>query len=281
MPKALFKSNHGPVTEENLISSCQAVGIHRGDTIMIHSQLFSLGTLGDIPDREALCDRIIVALLDVIGTEGTLILPTFTFSFCRKKVYDPANTPSEMGVLTEIGRKLRGAIRTLHPIYSVAVLGRASFRFLDASTCSCFGEGSFFSFLRDEAKETGRVKFLSLGIDLPPTALTYVHHVEECVGVPYRYQKKFEGELVMDGQRLPTATNFYVRDMTRPVEFAGEACWQLWRNAGIVASAALGDSFVCMVKERDLFNVTMAAVQNKPDFLCRDGYCNRPDGSTQ
>jgi aminoglycoside 3-N-acetyltransferase len=272
VPGAIFLSAQGPVTRADFMSVVDAVGVGSGDTVMVHSQLYSIGSLAGIQDRKVLTSELVGALIELLGPDGTLILPTFTFSFCRTGIYDPARTPSEMGTLTEEGRKLAGFVRTLHPIYSVAAIGRNASSCFQAPTASCFGTNSFFSYLHALGSTTGRVKFLSIGVELPPTVFTHIHHVEECVGVPYRYQKKFEGVLERNGTKLPIATQFYVRDLSVSVEFAGEACWNLWCEAGIASTRQFGNSLVCAVSERDLFEVTASAIQHQADFLCRNGY---------
>ncbi len=65
------------------------------------------------------------AILEVIGPEGTLIVPTFNFGFAKGEPYDPLTTPSVgMGAFSEFVRRLPGALRTSHPMQSIAVVGR-------------------------------------------------------------------------------------------------------------------------------------------------------------
>ena len=65
------------------------------------------------------------AIQEVIGAEGTLVVPTFNFGFAQGERYDPADTPSQgMGAFSEFVRQLPEARRTSHPLQSVAVVGR-------------------------------------------------------------------------------------------------------------------------------------------------------------
>ena len=37
--------------------------------------------------------------------KGTIIIPTFSYSFTKKEAFDPTNTKSEVGIFSEIFRK--------------------------------------------------------------------------------------------------------------------------------------------------------------------------------
>jgi aminoglycoside 3-N-acetyltransferase len=89
---------------------------------------------------------MIDALLDVLGPEGTLVVPTFTeensktSSAHRRRIqgldarqvaefraampaFDPATTPATTGALGEQVRLMPGALRSIHPQTSFAALG--------------------------------------------------------------------------------------------------------------------------------------------------------------
>ena len=59
---------------KHLISS---LGLKKKDVVLVHSSLFSLGKI------ENNVEGFYKAIRDVIGEEGTIIVPTFTYSFRR------------------------------------------------------------------------------------------------------------------------------------------------------------------------------------------------------
>ena len=106
------------LTRESLAEALTFVGLRQGDTVIVHSSFRSFGAVEGGP--ETLLD----ALLDVLGPQGNLVLPTFNYSRPPPVPhYDPAVTPSRAGVLTEVGRRRPGAVRSLHPSHSVTVIG--------------------------------------------------------------------------------------------------------------------------------------------------------------
>lgn len=108
----------------DLVLGFKELGLKEGDIILVHSSFKSFGGV------EGGSQTVINAFLYILGSEGTLIMPTFTFKFCEEYnetgegYFDVDNTPSEMDILTEIVRKMPRAKRSVNPINSVAVYGK-------------------------------------------------------------------------------------------------------------------------------------------------------------
>lgn len=43
-------------------------------------------------------------MLDIIGKNGTLIMPVFSYSFCKNEIYDKLYSKGKVGVLNEFFR---------------------------------------------------------------------------------------------------------------------------------------------------------------------------------
>ena len=63
-----------PWTVENLCEHLDAAGIERGDNLILHSSLKSVGKTADGPAT------VINAILATIGPDANLMVPTFTYS---------------------------------------------------------------------------------------------------------------------------------------------------------------------------------------------------------
>lgn len=79
MQKCIDK-NFKPVTKDDLIHKFSQLGIKRGDTLLVHASLSSLGYV--VGGAEALY----LALREVIGIEGTIVVPSQTV-----EISDPAS----------------------------------------------------------------------------------------------------------------------------------------------------------------------------------------------
>jgi aminoglycoside 3-N-acetyltransferase len=127
-----------PHTVESLASDLGALGLIAGDVVLLHSSMRSLGVVAGGTQA------VVQAVLDVLGPEGTLVVPTHTpantdpagwqhppvpeewWPVIRAHTpgFDPLRTPSRwMGVIAETVRTWPGAMRSDHPQVSFAALG--------------------------------------------------------------------------------------------------------------------------------------------------------------
>ena len=92
-------------------------GLKTGDRIMISSDvkrlLYDCATHGDDTDMNVLIDGII----DLIGPDGTILIPTFNWDFCKGKTFDYYKTPCKTGSIGKAALKRKDFRRTKHPIY--------------------------------------------------------------------------------------------------------------------------------------------------------------------
>ncbi|MEG2377234.1 MAG: AAC(3) family N-acetyltransferase, partial [Clostridia bacterium] len=102
------------VTGKQIAFELSLCGISSGDVVLMHSSLSSIGHV------EGGADTVIDAMLDVIGPSGTFAVSTLSNN---GEPFDPDNTPSGVGRVSEALRKRHGAIRSLHPIHSIAAIG--------------------------------------------------------------------------------------------------------------------------------------------------------------
>ncbi len=133
--------------EEDLIH----LGIKPGDKLLIHS---SYKSLGGIEDGAA---GFFEAITDLLGPEGTLLLPTLTFRpVYETKFFDVKETPSCVGYLTEYFRtQVEGVVRSLHPTHSCAVWGKDVLDFVKDHNTSLHGveEAGGAPYVLDKTKE--------------------------------------------------------------------------------------------------------------------------------
>lgn len=109
------------VTRLSLAADLRALGVRPGSNLMVHS---SLRTIGPV---EGGAEAVVAALRDVLGPSGTLLAPTISGGVGPgQPLFHPRRTPSTVGYLTEYLRGLPGALRSLHPVHSVAALGPAA-----------------------------------------------------------------------------------------------------------------------------------------------------------
>jgi aminoglycoside 3-N-acetyltransferase len=179
------------------------LGFQRKDRVMVHSSLFSLGII------ENGVEGFHHALLNVIGEEGTIIVPTFTHSFRQGKVFNILETPSEksLGMYAEYIRKLKGAVRSSDPLFSMAAFGPDAQELMIRTSINCFGKGSVYERLFE-----ANVRYLALGITYS-TGLSAFMHLERLANVPYRKELCLEGRSIdTDGKEFDDSAIHFARD---------------------------------------------------------------------
>jgi aminoglycoside 3-N-acetyltransferase len=210
---------------ERLAKEWCRCGITQGDIVLIHSDCMRTMILYRRMGFNISPQTILESFLYSVGYSGTLIFPLFNFDFTNGVPFDISKTPSKMGVLSEAARSYPGAVRTGHPIYSFAIIGKKGPLFEGIDNCSGYGVDSPFGLLR---KLHGKMAVL----DLPDQdSLTFYHHIEEMHNVPYRHHKVFKGDYT-DSTGVTTTRSYsiFVRNLNMGVEThtnpTGDLLWE-------------------------------------------------------
>lgn len=148
---------------------------------------------------------LLQCFMEAVGTEGTLMLPTFNYEFSNKGKYDYLNSRGTTGALGNVALKKCGFRRTKYPIHSFAVWGKEAELLCEMNNLNSFGEDSPFGYC-----EKNNVIQLMLGTDW--TSMTFVHYVEARCKVPYRFTKKFTGVYILpDGTEEKRSYDYEAR----------------------------------------------------------------------
>ncbi len=181
-----------------LDAALRRLGIGAGAVVFAH---VDLAALGPTVRAEARPQLLLDALRTAVGVEGTLVIPTYTFSFCHGETYSADETTTDGGPWSpsadflELFRAQPDVVRSADPIHSVAALGPRAHEFLDDIPATCFGSGSVF----DRLIQAGAQVLL---VGLPLVEATMRHHTEERLAVPFRFRKLFTGHInTSDGER--------------------------------------------------------------------------------
>ncbi len=112
----------GIITKVKLVADFKAIGILEGDTVAVTLSLKSIGYI------EGGADTFIDALLETVGSHGTIMMNAYTNTFPASEIpshyiFDPATTAPNTGIAPKTLLKRRGAIRSTHPVCSVVAIG--------------------------------------------------------------------------------------------------------------------------------------------------------------
>jgi len=151
------------------------------------------------------CEHLYKLLSDYFK-KHTLIMPTFTYSFCKTRVFDIQKSRSEVGLFSEYYREKCANLRSDHPILSVCGKGKLAKDIIENISKSGAGNGSVF-----ERLYVFDAKILFLGADFIKTC-TFNHYTEQFLKVNYRYSKYFKGKVIYKDKTLNDSWEFYVKN---------------------------------------------------------------------
>jgi aminoglycoside 3-N-acetyltransferase len=169
------------MARDDVAGGLRALGLGAGETLLVHA---SMRRVGRIDGGVA---ALAGALADVLGPDGTIVVPTATadnsdtsrvhlarteaMTAAQRRRYldampafDPARTPSTgMGIFAEHIRLSAGALRSRHPQMSFAALGRQAKVVIDGHAMDChLGEESPLARMYDL---DARILMLGTGYD--------------------------------------------------------------------------------------------------------------------
>lgn len=178
----LIQKEKGQIlTKESIIQNLQSIGIKKGDSILVHSSLSKMGYLENGPDT------LIDALLEVIGAEGNLLMPSSPNALLQldyiksNTLFDVQNSPSKLGVITEVFRKRNRVIRSLNATEPVCAFGPDAHFFTEGHFNELTPYTKKSPFYRLTEKNG---KILYIGVTLT-NAGTSLHLLEDAVDFKY------------------------------------------------------------------------------------------------
>ncbi len=229
------------VTQQNIEAGLRQLGLGRGEIVMMHSSLASLGWV------EGGADAVLSALLEVLGPDGTLVVPIF----------------GDLGILTKIVENHPRAIRSSHPLAAVAAIGKEAPTICREHWKAELAHGPDTPYTRI-ADLGGWV--LLLGVDQDRN--TTLHTVEELLRLPYLLtteEKTFEtpeGLVTKSWPLFPGPhRNFIGSDA-------------LLQASGKMAKGRIGSAVARLIKSRDLIDILVEHGRTNPAWaLCDNPNC--------
>lgn len=233
-------------TSGDMQRALESVGISEGDLIFSHSNIGFFGILENAETKSEYCEVIYRSLKNIIGDKGTLVVPTYTYSFMNNEVFDPDSAESSMGLFAEYVREHPQSSRSLDPNFSVAAIGPLAEPLIRDLPSHSFGKNSFW-----ERFFTHGGKFCNFNFD---GGSTFIHYVEKCLRVPYRWDKPFTGKIVRNGQTKKDIYYHFVRDLDNEKHHPDFASFdEFAREKGVVQRVDLGKGQIVCISASDTY----------------------------
>lgn len=168
------------LTADDTLRALRSLPFTPPRTLMVHSSLSACGFIRGGA-------RTVIDTLRKWNSGGTLAMPAHSYCYPeaegRAPVFDPAQSPSRVGAITDAFWRMPGVLRSLHPTHSVACDGpRAVSLIADHERCDtpCGAGTPYDKLIREDAA------VLMFGVTLD--TLTFLHTAEDAAAVPYLYE---------------------------------------------------------------------------------------------
>ena len=254
------------IIKSDIVDALKNVGLQAGDFVMVHT---SLGKLGYVCGG---AQTVIEALIEVVGDEGTIMMPTQSWKNLDPKAgvhwladeadwdkirenwpaYDKAITPTNtMGAVAEMFRSWPGAIRSDHPARSVAAWGKhAAYLTENHDLSNIFGEGSPIGKLYEL---DGKVLLLGVGYDKN----TSIHLADARAEYPSKHNCVEHSAIMEDGKRIWKAYETLFVDGEDFVDIG--AAFEAEHSVSV---ATLGDAQIRLMSQREIVDFSVHWIEN-------------------
>ena len=244
-------------TKEEFKKALQNAGIKKGDIVFTHLGYAFLGKPKDCTNNEQVCQLILDSFLEILGSEGTLLVPTYTYSFCENQDYDINNSPSTIGPFTEFFRKQKNVVRSNDPMFSVAGIGSKTNELFKKLPQTSFGKDSIYERLR---KNNGKICMVGLKLQWA----TFRHHIEEMVGIPSRFIKKFSGNVIQDNKKYFQEWEYYVRHLNENCFPDGSKLESMIRKQKLCNIVQVGRGEILVIDSKKYFEFGFEQLKKDP-----------------
>jgi aminoglycoside 3-N-acetyltransferase len=245
-----FPQRTTTVTRQDIVRGLRQLGLLAGADVLVHT---SLSSFGYVRGGE---DAVIDAIIETVGPQGTVLVPTLTGSeeldAQNPPSFDPDSTPCWTGRIPETLRQRPGAVRSHHPTHSVAAIGaraRALTRDHEFSITPCGPDSPYGRLARDGGQ------ILLLGVT--HSVNTTFHHVEEIVGVPYHMQPGLVAARVKSRDQVRTIHLMLHR-------YGPHRCFErlepVFRERGIQREGQIGEAHARLIDARRMVEIARQAL---------------------
>lgn len=236
--------------------------IKKGDNIYILPDLFKLGKLKDAYDNQKYYSMIFNSIKKIIGTNGTIFLNTYTFDNARQNkdfIYESKNCTSSALSNFFIKKKV---VRSIHPMFSVAGLGKKSREICKNNSTHNFGYLSPFYKMMNI-----KTKILCLGGDFSRNP--FIHVAEYFVGVPYCYNKIFKKKVIKNKKVINKKFIYFVRYINLNIEYDFKKINKILKSNKIFIKKKIGSGYISVGDSSQYFNNVCKILSNNVHGLLK------------
>lgn len=228
------------------------------EVVVLYTGIWAFAQKFDTPLRD-LPALLLDTILDTIGPNRTLLMPTFSNDFVRTRRFDLKLSRVDNGVLSQLFLKTSGAQRSRQPLHSYAVLGPRAGEVLALPCTTAWGPDSIIGWM-----ERVNARICPLGLPWHQ-GCSFFHWVEEHLQVPYRYFKRFAGTLLENDREIGSCAEVkYSWSLRVPAQFDHSVVRPHLGSSGVIRSGENPLIPLESARAKDIAGVTIALLERNP-----------------
>ena len=234
----------------DLINSLKKVGLKDGDSLFLTTGLGMLGVPKTKNKNYLLASSrwILNVIIKIIGKNGNIFVPTYSYSFTKKKkIFDPKKTKSDIGYFPNFFIKQKKIIRSVDPIFSIAGLGPDVKKILRKIPNHSFGEDCVFERLLTIKKL--KCCHIGLGYNWIP----FLHYLDWVNKVPFRFDKKFYGFIKKNKKYKKIEWTYFARYLRKETLSNGYKIGLLAVKKKLYSKTRIGKSIIYLINYKKFF----------------------------
>lgn len=245
-----------PAMEVDYSQILKELGVEKGRTVLCHSAMPSMGFV-KAPQK-----ILVKAAESVLGSSGSFITPTFTYSAFNSEIFDPLSTVSKVGILGDFISSV--GVRNSEPNFSHSGFGQSVFDILNWESKTPFlGKDGFYSRLEEED-----ALILLFGVDFD--SLPVFMHCEVLSQVPYRKRKLFSGKVKTLNGILDVICTHDVRDDNRIPNTDRTRMGTYLKSVKDYREIKIRNGSIRCIPIKTVINCTNKKIESNPNYLLNE-----------
>jgi len=261
------------LSKKFLYANFKKLGIKRNDTIYLGLDLKNfyipflklLSNNPDLFDKNVLNKIFYKNLKEYFLPNGTVIFQAFTWSFIKKKKFNPRLNPPDIGLFEKYIFNKPGVARSSHPTNSIIVFGKHKNSISKNHGLYSFGANSPF----EKFKELN-VKFVNIGVPFEDSC-TYVHHLEHINGTNHRFNKLINGKIFVNKRYL--SRNFYIlvkyKDISTTIDRDEKKFCDYLKKTNKLKLIKDKNLLFSVIDCKDVYNIGLRLLKNDSNYFMK------------
>jgi|TARA_B100002003_G_scaffold142640_1_gene131994 aminoglycoside N3'-acetyltransferase len=244
----------------DIISSLKEANIKRGDSIFLTTSLGMCGQVKGVLNLNDLNKLYFEAITSVIGENGTIVVPTYSYSFSENQktsIFDLQKTESKIGSFANFFLKQEDVCRSIDPMISVAIFGKKNKLLLRNLPFNSYGKDCIF-----ERMLSYNFKCCNIGLDL--NWIPFLHYADWVNNCPFRFNKFFKGVIIDAGIKKEVKWDYYCRILRDETIANGHKIKDKANKSNLFTNAKLGRAAIYVIDYTDYYRFVIEVIKSDP-----------------